>query len=189
MLAEVYGDILGPGIILKRPNPVLMSNPAVFVATKRCLRKRNQVLVDRDTTNFEPRSHIMSELQVVRPDAPVQAIIRLVGHPHDLIGIPELRYTQDGTEDLVATNLHLASHVGENRRFEKAPLVELWIARPLTTVQQFRSLVNSVLDVAQDDFLTRLGHQGTHLAQFFAPWSNLDRSCLCHQLFDETIID
>src|SRR3989454_3088030 len=156
MLAEVYRNILRPRIVFYRSNPVLVSNPAVLVAAKRRLRKRNQVFVNRDTADLEPRRNIVSQLQVVRPDTSIQTVVRLVSHRYDFVGILELRHTQDGTKDLVTTNLHPARHFSEDRRFEKASFVEPLIARLLASVDQFRALRDSILDIAQNSFLARL---------------------------------
>src|SRR2546427_13029160 len=103
MLAEVYRDILSPRIVFDRSNPVLMSDPAVLVAPKRRLGKGNQVFVDRDSADLEPRGHLVSQLQVVRPDTSVQTVVRFVSHRNNFIGILELRHAQDGTKDLVTT--------------------------------------------------------------------------------------
>src|SRR5438445_13523248 len=137
MLAEAYRDILSPRIVFDRSNPVLVSNPTVLVAPKRRLGKGNQVFDDRDPADLEPRRHLVSQLQVVRPDTSIQTIVRLVSHCHNFISILELRHTQDGTKDLVTTNLHLTRHVREDRRFEKASLVEMWIDRLVVNVMQF----------------------------------------------------
>src|SRR5207247_2174307 len=145
MLAEVYRDILSPRIVFDRSNPVLVSNPAVLVAPKRRLGKGDQVFVDRDSADLEPRRHLVSQLQVVRPDTSIQTIVRLVSHCHNFISILEPRHRQDGTKDLVTTDLHLSRHVREDRRFEKASLVEPWIARFLASVQEFRAFCDSVL--------------------------------------------
>src|SRR2546426_3125092 len=155
MLAEVYRNILRPRMVFYLSNPVLVSNPAVLVAAKRRLWKRNQVFVDRDTADLEPRRNVVSQLQVVRPEASIQTVVRLVSHRHNFLSILELCYTQHGTKDLVATNLHLARHVSEDRGFEKASLVEPWIARLLPSVQEFRALRHSVLDITQDSFSAR----------------------------------
>src|SRR3989442_15554394 len=164
-LAEVDGDILRSSIVLQCSDPVLVANPAVLVAAKRRLWKSNQVLVDRDPAHLEPRGHVMSEFQIVRPDAAIQAIVGLVSHRHNLVSALELRHTQNGTKDLVANNLHLARHISEDRRFEKTSHVEPLITRLLASVQQLRALLNSILDVTQNDLLLKLVNQWTHLNQ------------------------
>src|SRR5438309_8866149 len=133
-----------------------MSNPAVLVPAKRRLWKSNQVFVYRDPADLEPRRDVVSQFQVVRPDPPIQTVVRLVRHGHNFVSILELRHTQHGTKDLVTTNLHLARDVSEDRRSEKVSFVEPWIARPLASIQQFRALRDSVLDIAQDSLLARL---------------------------------
>src|SRR5438105_4057506 len=95
----------------------------------------NEVYVYRDPADLEPRRDVVSQFQVVRPDPPIQTVVRLVRHGHNFVSILELRHTQHGTKDLVTTNLHLARDVSEDRRFEKASFVEPWIARPLASIQ------------------------------------------------------
>src|SRR6266566_2397938 len=85
VLAEVYRYILSPRIVFDRSNPVLVSNPAVLVAPKRRLGKGDQVFVDRDSADLEPRRHVVSQLQVVRPDTSIQTVVRFVGHRHNFV--------------------------------------------------------------------------------------------------------
>src|SRR5207245_9188592 len=115
--------------------------PSVLGAAQPPPPKRNQVIIKPHPGELEPPPNNLNQLQVVRPDTSIQTVVRLVSHRYDFVGILELRHTQDGTKDLVTTNLHPARHFSEDRRFEKASFVEPLIARLLASLDQFRALL------------------------------------------------
>ena len=112
--ASVYLRIPSPPC--RRPRPELLE-----AAHRRLHRPPGGGigLVDVDGAGVDARRHAAGELGVARPDAGVQAVLRVVGELDRLLVRGERVDRDHRAEGLVGVEQHLGARAGEDRRLEE----------------------------------------------------------------------
>ena len=109
-------------------------------------------------------------MSLVQMPAP-RPVLAVVGDAGDLLQVGERRGDQDGTEDLLADDLHVGAGVGEHGGLDEVAAV----AEPAAAGQRGGAVGLARLQVAGHPAELLVGDQRAHLRPRLHPRSHLDR--------------
>ena len=122
------------------------TDAAHLEATKWGRGVKDVVAIDPHRAGSQIMSHLVRLLNIASPDGSGQSVTGVVCSTSDLGDVLELQDTEDRSEDLFASNIHLVMDVGKNCRLNEVTT----IAVASTTGLAVRSLRLTAIDVAHD---------------------------------------
>src|SRR5207245_1329562 len=120
--AHIHG--LHAGVEVHRVDPLLVPEGGLLEPAERGLRERDRVLVDVHHSRLEAARDAEGGLEVLRPHARHEPVVRRVRLGDDLVDVREVERAEDGAEDLLAGDLHRGSHVREHGREDEVPVLQ-----------------------------------------------------------------
>lgn len=135
----------------------LAANTRLLVAAKGNLGVEEVVVVDPDGTSVELVADADGSVEILGVDGRGQAVGRVVAHAEDILLVLELGNGSDGSEDLLAHNLHVVADVTEDGGLDEVTLG----AFSLSTNLELGTLGLASVDVAHDTVELELADLGS----------------------------
>src|SRR5829696_6266259 len=181
-------DRLRLAVLLDALGAVADADPGLADAAERQLLRGvvDDAVVDAGAAGLDTRRQALALLDVLRPDARVQAVARVVRKADRLLLVMHLHDRQRRAERLLGHAEHRVVDVGEDRRLEEVALA----LAALAADPHGRALVDRVADVRIDDVDLRRGGHGTDLDRRGRARSALaQRARLLHYLAHELLVE
>src|SRR5438445_11253265 len=179
---------------VERIAPELPPVAALLVAAKGRGRVEDVVAVDPHRPGAERARHPVRLAHVARPDAGGQAVRGVVALEHGIVLVLEGNHRDDRPEDLLARDLHVVAHTGEDRRLHEVALLETFRRVPLAADERLGALLLPDLEVAGHAFELfladqrpdpRVGVERISLLHALGALRELLRDLVVHLLLDE----
>src|SRR5256712_2477644 len=160
---EVHEDILDVGVEQDRVDALLLTEPRLFPPEERRLREGDRELVDRDHARLQSSRDRVRLRDILRPDTRRETVGRVVRLRNRVVHPVEVPCRHDRAEDLLAGHARTIRRVLEDGRSHEVPVLQLGGIRPTASCEKLRSLLDPVLDRADDVRGVLAGDEGAHL--------------------------
>src|SRR3954462_11021152 len=149
---QLDADVFRLGEEAQRLLAAFAADTALLHPAKRRAQVAQHPAVDPDDPGLQPRSNPVRAIDVARPEAGGQAVVRAVGHLDRVIFIIERRDCDDRAEDLFEVGAARVRQTGDDGRLEEEPVAtpRVWRRRELAAASDLAAFGLGQFDVAED---------------------------------------